>query len=84
MPQDKPYFTSLMLQKPDFGQILALEGTDIGLVVKYKPWKEVLELFGAVNARESLVVNELFGFKKEEDVVVSFSSECPIVHLSKN
>ena len=84
MPQDKPYFTSLMLQKPDFGQILALEGTDIGLVVKYKPWKEVLELLGAVNARESLVVNELFGFKKEEDVVVSFSIECPIVHLSKN
>ena len=73
-----------MLQKPDFGQIFALEGTDVGLVVKYKPWKEVLELFGAVNARESLVVNELFGLKQEEDVVVLFSSECPTVHLSKN
>ena len=57
-----------------------MEAFDIGLVVKYKPWKEVLELVGAVNARESLIVNELFGFKKEEDVVVSFSSECPIVH----
>ena len=54
------------------------------MIVKYKSLKEVLELFGAVNARESLVVKELFDFKQEEHVVVSFSSEYPIVHLSKN
>ena len=79
-----PIFTSLMLQKPDFGQIFALESSDLGLIVKYKSLKEVLELFGAVNARESLVVKELFDFKQEEHVVVSFSSEYPIVHLSKS
>ena len=69
-----------MLQKPDFGQIFALESSDFGLIVKYKSLKEVLELFGAVNVRESLVVKELFDFKQEEHVVVSFSSEYPIVH----
>ena len=54
------------------------------MIVKYKSLKEVLELFGAVNVRESLVVKELLDFKQEEHVVVSFSSEYPIVHLSKN
>ena len=52
-----PIFTSLMLQKPDFGQIFALEAPDIGLIVKYHPKEDVLELQGFVVTRETLVVD---------------------------
>ena len=46
-----------MLQKPDFGQIFALEAPDIGLIVKYHPKEDVLELQGFVITRETLVVD---------------------------
>ena len=80
LPQDKPHFYEFDASEARFWPILRFGELWFGLIVKYKSLKEVLELFGAVNVRESLVVKELFDFKQEEHVVVSFSSEYPIVH----